>query len=94
MTFINLFFVPAISVYILFGLSKQPIKLNAKLVLSYMISTAVVAFSTRVIMILIKLLFDFDRTNIGGICYFLVSFIVAIVVPFIASAFKIRTKED
>ena len=94
MAFINLFFVPAISVYILFALSKQPIKLNAKLVLTYMICTAVVAFCTKFIMILIKYLFAFDRTNLGGICYFLASFVVAIIVPFIASAFKVKTKEN
>ena len=93
MTFINLFFVPALSVYIFFRLSKEPLRLNAKLVLLYMINTSVVAFLTKSLMLLIKFLFGFERIYPGGNIYFLATFIVSLIVPVVANAFIIKTKE-
>ncbi len=94
MIVINLFFIPAISVCIFYWLSKQELKLDAKLLLTYMVSTSVVAFGARLIMALIKFLFGFDRTEPGGVFFFVATFVVALVVPFVANAVKIKTKED
>lgn len=94
MIVINLFFIPAISVYIFYWLSKITLKFDAKLLFAYLISTSVVAFGARLIMALIKFLFDFDRTEPGGVCFFAASFVVALVIPFIANTFKINNKEN
>ncbi len=94
MAFINYFFMPAISVCILYKLSKCEPKFNAKLVLTYMINCSVVSFFAKGIMLAIKFLFDFDRMEAGGVCFSIAVLFVALVIPFGAKAFKITIKED
>ena len=94
MTFINYFFMPAISVFVLYKLSKCEPKFDAKFLLTYMICSSTVTFFAKCIMLVIKFLFDFDRTEAGGVCFSIAVLFSALVIPFIAKVFKITIKED
>lgn len=94
MTFINLFFIPVISVYILYKLKKRDLKFGAEYISLYMLSCVAVMISTEGFFYLINLLFPVGVITTDSGLYSVVAVLAAVALPLIAKTFKFEIKEN
>lgn len=94
MGIINLFFIPAISVYILYKLKKSTLVFSADLVLTYMIHCSVVTVVTKFLLLCAEYLFSFPHKEITSAYYSVAALVVSLIVPFVAKIFTVTGKEN
>lgn len=94
MTFINLFFIPVITVYILYKLKNRDLKFGAEYISLYMLSCVAVMISTEGFFYLLNLLFPVGVVTADSGLYSVVAVLAAVAVPFIAKTFKFEIKEN
>lgn len=87
MTVVNLFFIPAFSVWIFYKLKGKELKFNTEFSLVYMMFASVVAISAKLILFMAKYLFETQQYDAGSAYFSVAAIIVSLIIPFIASVF-------
>lgn len=94
MAIINLFFIPAVAVYLLYKLTHRPLKFDLEFVLIYMTHCSVIAVITKVILFCVKYLFDFQHTEVSSAYYAAAALAVSLVAPFVVKSCHATNKEN
>ena len=87
MTIVNLFFIPAFSVWIFYKLKSKELKMNTEFALIYMMFASVVAISAKLVMFAVKYLLETQQYDAGSAYFSVAAIIASLVLPFIASIF-------
>ncbi len=93
MTVINLFFIPAISVYILYKLKNRDLQFNAELLLTYMVNCSVVSVITKLVMFIVKYLFSFEHTQTHTAYFAVAALAVSVILPFLVNSLKVTVNK-
>lgn len=102
MIIINLFFIPVISIYILYYLNKEKSMTKYDILAHYFIDVVVITIITQIISKVLFYLFE-KSLSLESAKYSIVAVIVAAIIPFLISKIKLQylsvkskklTKED
>lgn len=81
--FINVFFIPVISVLVYFKLKKIELVFSAKYFSCYAIFSIFISLLTKAILRIIKILFFFCYTDMNTMYYTIVATFIATILPFL-----------
>ena len=93
MLYLNLFFVPMISVYIFYKLTKRPIEFSMQFVAIYMMVCVAVAVITKFILLLVRFLFSTPFVETTNTIYTIVAIIVSLIIPSFMSKISFSLKD-
>ncbi len=94
MTVINLFFIPVIALCIFNKLKSIELKPNLNTAAAYMITCALVAVITKLIIFAARFIFSMEPIPESSAYHSVIALAVSVILPFIADKIKFDIKKD